>query len=84
MGNPRLVRFLFNLCESNGIAYQRNIGGGTDASAIQRTKASALSTTIGAPVRYMHSTVQLCHRDDIEATVALLKVFLENVQDLEL
>jgi putative aminopeptidase FrvX len=84
MGNPRLVRFLFNLCESNGISYQRNIGGGTDASAIQRTKAGALSTTIGAPVRYMHSTVQLCHRDDIEATVALLKVFLENVQDLEL
>jgi putative aminopeptidase FrvX len=82
MGNPRLVRFLFDLCEDNGIAYQRNIGGGTDASAIQRAKAGALSTTIGAPVRYMHSTVQLCHRDDIEATVALLKVFLENAHKL--
>lgn len=82
MGDPRLVQFLFDLCELNGIPYQRNIGGGTDASAIQRTKAGALSTTIGAPVRYMHSTVQLCHRDDIEATVALLKVFLENAHKL--
>jgi endoglucanase len=57
-------------------------GGGTDASAIQRTRAGALSTTIGAPVRYMHSTVQLCHKDDIDATVALLKVFLENAHKL--
>ena len=82
MGNPRLVQFLFDLCEQNEIRYQRNIGGGTDASAIQRTKAGALSTTIGAPVRYMHSTVQLCHKDDIEATVALLVVFLENAHKL--
>ena len=28
---------------------------------IQRTGLGALSTTIGAPTRYMHSTVQLCH-----------------------
>ncbi|MCZ6679592.1 MAG: M42 family peptidase [Candidatus Poribacteria bacterium] len=82
VGDRRLVQFLFDLCEKNGIAYQRNIGGGTDASAIQRTKSGALSTTVGAPVRYMHSTVQLCHEDDIEATVALLKVFLEHAHEL--
>jgi len=82
IGDRRLVRFLFDLCEKNGIAYQRNIGGGTDASAIQRTKAGALSTTVGAPVRYMHSTVQLCHADDMDATVALLKVFLEHAHEL--
>lgn len=82
IGDRRLVKFLIDLCETHGIAYQRNIGGGTDASAIQRTKAGALSTTVGAPVRYMHSTVQLCHEDDIEATVALLKVFLEHAHEL--
>jgi putative aminopeptidase FrvX len=82
IGDRRLVYFLFDLCEKNNIAYQRNIGGGTDASAIQRTKSGALSTTVGAPVRYMHSTVQLCHEDDIEATVALLKVFLEHAHEL--
>ena len=69
-------------CESNGIACQRNIGGGTDASAIQKAKAGALSTTVGAPVRYMHSTVQLCHVDDIEATVELLKTFLEHAHEM--
>ncbi len=82
IGDRRLIRFLIDLCEQHGIAYQRNIGGGTDASAIQRTKEGALSTTVGAPVRYMHSTVQLCHEDDIEATVSLLKVFLEHAHEM--
>ncbi len=82
IGDRRLVEFLFGLCERHQIPCQRNVGGGTDASAIQQSRAGALSTTIGAPVRYMHSTVQLCHADDIEATVALLARFLEHAHEL--
>jgi len=82
IGNRRLVKFLFELCEAHGIRYQRNIGGGTDASAIQRTRLGAWTTTVGAPTRYMHSTVQMAHADDIEATVALLKTFLEHAHEL--
>ena len=82
IGHRRLVRFLFDLCERFEIPFQKNIGGGTDASAIQQSRAGALSTTVGAPVRYMHSTVQLCHADDIEATVALLAAFLEHAHEL--
>jgi len=82
IGDRRLVGFLFDLCERDGIPFQRNIGGGTDASAIQRTKEGALSTTVGAPVRYMHSTVQLCHADDIEATIELLTAFLRSAHEL--
>jgi len=82
IGDRRLVRFLFDLCERFQIPCQRNVGGGTDASAIQQSRAGALSTTIGAPVRYMHSTVQLCHADDIEATVELLAKFLEHAHEL--
>jgi endoglucanase len=82
LGSPRLIRFLTELCEREAIPYQRNIGGGTDASAIQRTKLGALCTTIGAPTRYMHSTVQLAHVDDIRATSALLRVFAEHAHEL--
>lgn len=84
IGDRRLNAFLFELCERHGIAFQKNIGGGTDASALQRTRRGALATTIGAPVRYMHSTVQLCHVDDVDATVALLRTFLEHAHELEL
>jgi len=83
IGDRRLVRFLFELCEKHAIPYQRNIGGGTDASAIQRARTGALATTVGAPTRYMHSTVQLAHADDIDATVRLLVAFLENAHGLE-
>ena len=82
IGNNKLVRFLFDLCSRYEIPFQKNIGGGTDASALQRSRAGVLATTVGAPVRYMHSTVQLCHADDIEATVALLKTFLEHAHEL--
>jgi len=83
IGDRRLLQFLFRLCEERNITYQRNIGGGTDASAIQRTRSGALATTIGAPTRYMHSTVQLAHVDDIDATVRLLVAFLENAHKME-
>jgi tetrahedral aminopeptidase len=75
IGTPALVRALIATCDRHGIPYQRNLGGGTDASALQRAGLGAWATTVGAPVRYMHSTVQLCHLADIEATVALLAAF---------
>ena len=81
IGHPGLVRYLFDMCEANKIPYQRNIGGGTDAQAIQQSRAGVITTTVGAPVRYMHSTVQLCHADDMDATVAMLVKFLETTHD---
>lgn len=78
IGHPKLVQYLCDLCDTNKIAYQRNLGGGTDAAAIQQSRGSVMATTIGAPVRYMHSTVQLCHADDMDATVALMVKFMEN------
>ncbi len=84
IGDRRLVAFLLQLAEEHGIAVQKNIGGGTDASVLQRTRGGSMATTIGAPVRYMHSTVQLCHDDDVEATISLLTTFLEHAHELPL
>lgn len=78
ISDPALVRFLVRLAGENDIRFQRNLGGGTDASEIQRTRAGARALTIGAPTRYMHSTTQLCHKADIEETVRLLVAFLES------
>jgi endoglucanase len=84
IGDRRLVAFLLGLGAEHGIPVQKDIGGGTDASALQRVRHGALATTIGAPVRYMHSTVQLCHDADVEATVRLLTTFLEHAHELPL
>jgi endoglucanase len=82
IGNRRLVSFLYDICSKAGIPFQKNIGGGTDASGLQRSRAGVPATTVGAPTRYMHSTVQLCHDDDVEATIALLAAFLEHAHEL--
>ena len=43
----------------------------------------AVSTVQEEPgVRGMHSTVQLCHIDDIVATIQLLRIFLENAHEM--
>ena len=75
IGDRDLLRGLMDTCEKHGIPYQRNIGGGTDASVVQRAGLGAKATTIGPPTRYMHSTVQMCHVRDIQATVDLLAHF---------
>jgi len=82
IGTPKLVKFLFELCRREGIPHQKNIGGGTDAAAIQQARGGAMSTTVGAPTRYMHSTVQMAHADDIDATADLIKAFAENAHEL--
>jgi endoglucanase len=84
IGPRKLVRFLFDLCKKQKISCQKNIGGGTDASALQKSRCGALATTVGAPVRYMHSTVQVCHGDDMEATIQLLAAFLEHAHEMVL
>jgi len=84
ISDRKLVRFMVQLAEEHGIRYQMNLGGGTDASVIQRHRTGARVCTIGAPTRYMHSTAQLCSVEDIEHTIRLLVVFLENAHRGEL
>jgi len=81
IGHRGLLRFLYDLCKKHKIRYQKNVGGGTDAAAIQQSRAGVIATTVGAPVRYMHSTVQLCHADDMDATVAMLVKFMEHAHE---
>lgn len=82
IGDRQVIDLLFAVAAERGIPVQRNLGGGTDASALQRTGRGAIVTTVGAPVRYMHSTVQLCAARDLDATSALIAAFAENAHRL--
>lgn len=82
VGDIDLINGLIATCEKHDIPYQRNIGGGTDASIVQRLGMGAKATTIGAPTRYMHSTVQMCHMRDIKATIDLLAHFPRYAADI--
>jgi putative aminopeptidase FrvX len=84
ISDRKLFQFLLQLAQKEGIKTQINLGGGTDASIIQRHRTGARVCTIGAPTRYMHSTVQMCSVEDIESTIELLVAFLHNAHTGEL
>lgn len=66
------------LAERHSIPYQLEVLplGGTDASAIQRSRAGVPTITLSVPTRYIHTVVEACHVADIQATIDLLVAFL--------
>ena len=85
ISNKKLVDFLRKIAEENKIKYQTDIllGGGTDAGAIQRSKSGVPACTISIPTRYVHSVVEMCHKEDIENSIKLICKFLENAHQGE-
>ncbi len=79
LAHPGLVRCFRELATKKKIRHQLEVLplGATDAAAIQRTGAGIPAITLSIPTRYVHSTVETCHPDDIEAAIRLLTAFLE-------
>jgi endoglucanase len=74
-----LVDEFVALAKRNKITYQLEIlpRGGTDAGAIQRSRTGVKTITLSIPTRYLHTVVETVHKDDVLATEALLKKFLD-------
>jgi endoglucanase len=79
--NPRLVRFLKETAEAENVPYQirQPGGGGTDAGAIQRTRAGVAVVSVSVPHRYTHSPISISRVDDWKNTLKLLQVVLERI-----
>jgi tetrahedral aminopeptidase len=79
ISHPGVVAFLRELAERRGIPHQMEIlpRGGTDAAALQRARSGVPVATISTPCRYVHSPVEMVHRRDVEAGIALTAAFIE-------
>lgn len=77
--NPKVVDFLKQVAEEENIEYQTEIltRGGTDTAAIQRSGKGAAVGCVSIPTRYVHSVIETCHKDDVEAAIRLLTAFIE-------
>ena len=78
----RMVDFLKATADKNNIKYQPEIltAGGTDTSALQQFgKNSAIAGAISVPTRYLHQTIETCHKQDIEYCIQLLTASLETM-----
>ena len=69
------------LAEENGLPWQMKhyVAGGTDARAIQRTKAGVRVAGISAAVRYLHAPNSVCSISDAEQILALARLFIQDV-----
>jgi endoglucanase len=79
--DPRLVRFLRETAEAEGIPYQirQPGGGGTDSGAIQRSLTGIPTVSVSVPHRYTHSPVSLARVDDWKHTINLLHAALNRI-----
>ena len=80
--DPRMVEFLKSTAAKHNILWQPEIltGGGTDTSGIQRmTAGGAIAGAISIPTRHIHQVIEMVHKDDVEASVNLLKTAIEEL-----
>lgn len=66
------------LAQRKKIPHQREVlpRGGTDAGALQRTRAGTRAITLSIPTRYIHTVTESIHKKDAKAAVDLLAAYL--------
>ncbi len=77
--NPVVVDRLRAVGEQAGIPIQWNAigrGTGTDANALQLSRAGVAVGLVSIPNRYMHSAVEVCSLDDLDMSADLLAEFV--------
>ncbi|HEX6032867.1 MAG TPA: M42 family metallopeptidase [Anaerolineales bacterium] len=84
ISDPRVVRWMIQAAEKNKIPYQREVllRGGTDARAIQLTRAGVPAGCISIPVRYVHSPSEMVDYSDVQNAVRLLTAVLRTPIEL--
>jgi tetrahedral aminopeptidase len=73
------VQTFVALAEKEKIAHQMEVLplGGTDAAGIQKSRAGVPSITLSVPTRYVHTTTECVHLEDVTATIDLLSAYLQ-------
>jgi len=76
--NPVVSDLLREVAEAQGIEHSIEVYSDrtrTDADAFHVSRAGVPTGVVSIPVRYMHSPVELCSLDDLEAVIALVTAF---------
>lgn len=80
--NPVVFDLLVKAAKELSITYQVEAapgGTGTDANALQLSRAGVATGLIGVPLRYMHTPNEIMSLDDIENAARLMAGFCERV-----
>ncbi len=69
-----LLNFIIDIAEEKKISIQRSAASrstGTDTDAFAYSAEGVPSALISLPLKYMHTTVETCHKDDVQACIDL-------------
>ncbi|RZK58283.1 MAG: M42 family peptidase [Pedobacter sp.] len=70
-----LNKLLIKTAEKNGIPFQRQASSrstGTDTDAFAYSNGGVPSALISLPLRYMHTTVEMVHKEDVDNVISLI------------
>jgi len=71
----KLRDLITETAEAKKIPFQRSAlsrATGTDTDAFAYSNGGVASALISLPLRYMHTTVEMVHRDDVENVIRLI------------
>ncbi len=78
-----LLKLIINAAEKQKIPFQRLAASrstGTDTDAFAYSNEGVPSALISLPIRYMHTTVEMTHEEDVENTIELI---LESIKSIK-
>jgi putative aminopeptidase FrvX len=70
-----LLKHIIEAANKNKIPFQRQAASrstGTDTDAFAYSNAGVASALISLPLRYMHTTVEMVHKNDVDAVIRLI------------
>ncbi|MGC6431443.1 MAG: M42 family metallopeptidase [Jejuia sp.] len=82
----KLRDLIIDTAEDKKIPFQRSAlsrATGTDTDAFAYSNGGVASALISLPLRYMHTTVEMVHKDDVENVIKLIYESLLNIKDGE-
>jgi len=80
----KLRDLITDTAQANKIPFQRaalSRATGTDTDAFAYSGSGVASALISLPLRYMHTTVEMVHREDVENVIKLIYESLQNIKD---
>jgi putative aminopeptidase FrvX len=79
-----LLEIIINSADKNNIPFQRAAASratGTDTDAFAYANGGVASSLISLALRYMHTTVESVHKDDVENVIRLIYESLQNIKN---
>lgn len=79
-----LLKLIIDAASKNKIDFQRQAASrvtGTDTDAFAYSNDGVASALISLPLRYMHTTVESVHKDDVENVIKLIIASLKNIKN---